>query len=106
MKIFYRANLENGHPEVPEVHDRLEVPYKVFREWVIRAKNFPLVPHELLYYCYLKILKKNQSFIISDGFQLILNKNQAMNKESLIFWFNLLYIPVSGLKRLSALKYP
>ena len=82
MKIFYRANLENGHPEVPEVHDRLEVPYKVFREW--GKKFFYWYPHELLY-CYLKILKKTQSFIISDAFQLILNKNQAMNKESLIF---------------------
>ena len=25
-KIFYRAVLENGHPEVHEVHDPLEVP--------------------------------------------------------------------------------
>ena len=31
-KIFYRAVLENGHPEVHEVHDPLEVPYKVCRK--------------------------------------------------------------------------
>ncbi len=43
-KIFYRALFELGHQEVPEVHDPLEVPKKVYRGKVIRAKSFALVP--------------------------------------------------------------
>ena len=54
--------MENGHPEVPEVPDHLEVPYKVFREWVIRTKIFALVPltptNCYIGLTYLKNLKK------------------------------------------------
>ena len=73
--------MENGHSEVPEVPDHLEVPYKVFREWVIKAKKIALVPltntNCYIGLLYKKNLKKTQICIISDGFQLIFNKKSS-----------------------------
>ena len=39
-KIFYRAVLENGHPEVHEVHDHLELGNNHLRAKFIKAKWF------------------------------------------------------------------
>ena len=73
--------MENGHPEVPEVHDHLEVPYKVFREWVIKAKDFAFVrltpTNCYIGLLYLKKLEKTEIIIISDRFQLIFNKKSS-----------------------------
>ena len=43
MEFLLHA-FENGLGEVPEGQDPLAVPYKLDREWVIKAKKFALVP--------------------------------------------------------------
>ena len=77
------------HPEVLEVHDHLEVPYKFYREWVIRAKNFALVPLTPTNCCigllYMKNIKNLKFLSLLPHFSLFSTTNQVQLRSLVQF---------------------